>query len=85
MVDLGSVVDVEDVHGVRVFLDAVDDPVRSPAGSVAAGQGPEQRFAYAVRVDRECGIAELQDRRGHRFRETVRDRAPRRGLKPDLI
>jgi hypothetical protein len=41
VVDLGSVVDVEDVHGARVFFDAVDDPVGSPAGTVAAGQRPE--------------------------------------------
>src|SRR5580704_7174105 len=85
VVDLGSVVDVEDVNGARVLLDAVDDPVGSPTGSVAAGQWPEQRFAYPVRVDRQCGVAELQDRRGHRFREAVGDRALRGGLEPDLI
>ena len=47
-------VDVEDVNGARVLLDAVDDPVGSPTGSVADGQWPEQRFAYPVRVDRQC-------------------------------
>jgi hypothetical protein len=40
VVDLGSAVDVEDVHGAHVFFDAINDPVGSPAGSVAAGQGP---------------------------------------------
>jgi hypothetical protein len=33
VVDLGSVFDVEDVHGARVFFNAVDDPVGSAAGS----------------------------------------------------
>ena len=41
VVDLGSVIDVEDMHDARGFLDAVDDPVGPPAGTVAAGQGPK--------------------------------------------
>jgi hypothetical protein len=85
VVDLGAVIDVKDVNCERVFLDAVDDPVGPPAGSVAAGQGPEQWFAYTVRVDRQCGIAELQDSRGHGLREALGDRTPRGGLEAYLI
>jgi hypothetical protein len=75
MVDLGSVIDIEDVHGARVFFDAVDDPVGCRPGSVTAGQGPEKWSAYTVRVDRQCGIAELRDRNRHLLRETLGDRA----------
>jgi hypothetical protein len=36
VVDVGAVVDVENVHGARGVVDAVDDPVGSAAGAVAA-------------------------------------------------
>ena len=49
-VELGAVVNVEDV----------DDPVGAAAGSVTARERAEQRFADAVRVDRQRGLAEFQ-------------------------
>ena len=54
-------VDVEDVDGVVFFVDPVDDPVGAAAGSVTTRQRAEQRFADAVRVDREGGLAEFQN------------------------
>jgi hypothetical protein len=59
-VGFGAVVDVEDVDDAVVFIDPVDDPVRAAEGSMTASQRAEQRFADAVRVDREGGLAELQ-------------------------
>ena len=41
VVDVGAVVDVEDVHGAGVLLDPVHDPVGAAAGAVAAGQRTE--------------------------------------------
>jgi hypothetical protein len=59
-VDPGALVDVEDVDGAVVFVDSVDNPVGAASGSMAAGQGAEQRLADAVRADGEGGFAELQ-------------------------
>src|SRR5438034_1238832 len=59
-VDLGAVVNVEDMDGAAVFIDPVDDPVGAAAGSVTACERAEQRFAGAVRVDRQGGLAEFQ-------------------------
>ena len=53
MVDVGAMIDVENVHGARILLDPVDDPVGTAPRSVAAGQGPEQRLADPVWVDRK--------------------------------
>jgi hypothetical protein len=50
-------VDVEDVDGSSVLLDPVDDPVGAAPGSVPACEGAEHRFADAVRIDREGGLA----------------------------
>lgn len=41
VVDVGAVVDVEDVHGGGVLLDPIHDPVGAAAGAVAAGQRTE--------------------------------------------
>ena len=64
VVDLRAVVDVEDVDGAIGLVDPVDDPVGAAAGSMTAGQGTEQRFANAVRVDGQGGLAEFQHRGG---------------------
>jgi hypothetical protein len=44
-VDVRAVVNVEDMHGSGVLVDAVDDPVRAPPRAVAALERPEQRLA----------------------------------------
>ena len=59
-VDLGAVVDVEDVDGASFLLDPVDDSVGAAPGSVTACDGAEQRFTDAVRIDRQGGLAEFQ-------------------------
>src|SRR6266487_1196847 len=83
--DVSAVIDVEDVHGAGAFVDPVDDPVGAPAGAVAAGEGPEERLADAVRADRERGIAELEYRGCHGFGQPRYDRAPGGGLEPDVV
>ena len=60
-------VDVEDVDGTGVLVDPVDDPIGAAPGSVTACEGAEQRFADAVRVDREGGFTEFQHGGGHCF------------------
>ncbi len=72
-------------HRAGVFLDPVDDPVGTAPSGVAAGEGPGQRRANAVGVDREGGSAELQYRGCDGLREPLGDRAPRGRLKPDLV
>jgi hypothetical protein len=67
VVDIGAVVDVEDVHGAAVLIYPVDDPVGSATGPKATGERAEKRLAYPVRVRCERGIAELQYRRGYRL------------------
>lgn len=51
-VDLGAVVDVEDVNAASFLLDPVDDSVGAAPGSVTACERAEQRFTDAVRIDR---------------------------------
>src|SRR5580658_1262192 len=70
---LCAVVDVEDVDGLGVLLDPVDDPVGAAPGSVTASQRPEQRFTDAVRVDCEGGLAEFQHSGGDRLGKPLRD------------
>jgi hypothetical protein len=59
-VDLGAVVDVEDLDRSGVFLDSIDNPVCAAPCSVAASQRAEQRLTDAVRVDSKGSLAELQ-------------------------
>jgi hypothetical protein len=80
-VDLGTVVDVENVDGMGIFL----DPVGAAQGSVTVGQGAEQRFTDALRVDRKSGLAEFQHGRGDRLGKPLRDSPPRGRLEPDLV
>ncbi len=63
-VDPGAVVDVEDVDGAVVFVDSVNDPVGAASGSMAAGQGAEQRLTDAGRADGERGFGERPIERG---------------------
>jgi len=63
-VDLGAVVNVEDMDGAAIFVDPVDDPVGAAAGSVTACERAEQRFADAVRGDCQGGPTELQNGSG---------------------
>ena len=41
MVNLGAMIDVENMHGVRVLIDPVDEPVGTAPGSVAPRQWAE--------------------------------------------
>jgi hypothetical protein len=67
VVDVGAVVDVENVYGARVLIYPVDDSIGSATGSMAAGERAPKRLAHPVRVLCERGIAELQHRCGYRL------------------
>ena len=69
VVDLGAVIHVEDVHNLRGFLDAVDDPVGPPAGSVEPARGPNS--GLPTRRGLSASAASQNSRTGpcsHRFR-----------------
>ena len=83
-VDLGAVVDVEDLDRAGVFLDSIDNPVCAAPCSVAASQRAEQRLTDAVRADSKGSLAELQHGSGDRLGKPLRDRPPRGWLEPDL-
>src|SRR5262249_58498849 len=78
-VDIGSVVDVEDGDRSGVVVDAVDDAVGAASGPVAAVQSSEEWFAYAVGVDGQGLLAELQHGGGDRFGQSVGDGPPSGG------
>src|SRR5260370_27831461 len=84
-VDVGAVVDVEDVHGAGVFVDAVDEPVGSAPGAVAAGEGGEQRLADTVWADSERGVAEFEDGCGDSLGQPVGDRPSGGRLEADVV
>lgn len=60
VVNLRTVVDVEDVDNAAVLVDPVDDAIGASPGTMTASERPEQRLAHPMRVDRKRGIAELQ-------------------------
>jgi len=64
-VDIGSVCDADDLDGVLVLVDSVDDPVRAPVGRIQAGQIGAERLADAAGVAGEGGIDELVAGCGH--------------------
>jgi hypothetical protein len=45
VIDLGAVVDVEDVGHPAGVVDPVDDAIGAAPGAVTTGQRPEQRLA----------------------------------------
>lgn len=85
MIDVGAVVDVEDLHTASVLVDAVDDAVGAPTSTVAAGQRAGQRLSDSLRVGGERSIAELHNGGGDGFGQPVGDRAPSGWLEPDVI
>lgn len=85
MVDLRAVVDIEDVDHAADLIDPVDDAISAAPGAVAARKRPEQWLADPLRIDRQCGIAELQHSRGDSFRKPLGNRPPGSRLEPDLI
>jgi hypothetical protein len=50
-VDLGAVVDVQDVHSPGLFVNAVDDPVGAPACAVQPDNDPNSGLPT------RCGLA----------------------------
>src|SRR5262249_44711620 len=84
-VDIGSVVDVEDGDRSGVVVDAVDDAVGAASGPLAAGQKSEEGFAYAVGVDGQGLLAELQHGGGDRFGQSVGDGPPSGGQETEVV
>lgn len=64
MVNVAATIDVKNMDGTGGFIDAVHDPVGAAPRTVTAGQRAEQRLANTLRIDSQCGFAELQDRGG---------------------
>lgn len=60
VVDVGSVIDVENVYNSCLIIDAVDDPVGPASGVMTSGEWTKQRSADKVRAEGECSVAELQ-------------------------
>lgn len=85
VVDLGAVVNVEDVDNAAVLVDPVDDAIRAAPGTMATGERPKQRLANPIRIDCKRGIAKLQHGSGNGFRESLGDRSPCGRLEPDLV
>ena len=85
VMDLRTVVDVEDVHNPAALLDPVDDAVSPAPGAVTSRQWPEQRLPDPLRIDRKRSIAELQDRGGNSFRKPLGNRSPCSRLKTDFV
>src|SRR6516162_8605078 len=85
MVDLGAVVNVEDVDNAAVLVDPVDDAITAAPGAMATGERSKQRLADPMRIGRKRGIAELQHGGGNGFRKPLGDRSPCGRLEPDLV
>jgi hypothetical protein len=68
VVDIGAVVDVENVHGAGALIYPIHDAVGSATSTMAASERAEKRLAYPVWVLGECGIAKLQHGCGNRLR-----------------
>src|SRR5215510_4824323 len=85
VVDLGTVVNVEDMDHAAVLVDPVDDAIGAAPGTVATGERPEQRLANPVTIVRERGIAELQHGGSNGFRKPLGNRSPGGSLEPDLV
>jgi DNA-binding transcriptional MerR regulator len=85
VVDLGAMIDVENVNDAAALVDPVDDAIGAAAGTMTTCQRPEQRLADPLRVDRKCGLAQLEHRGGDALRKPVGKRSPCGRLEPDLV
>src|SRR5262249_14923134 len=85
VVDLRTMIDVENVDDVVALVDPVDDAIGAASGTMTTCQRPKERLADPLRVDRKCSLAELQYRSGNALRKPLGDRSPRSWLEPDLI
>ena len=68
MINLRTVINVGDLNGTAAVVDPINDPVCAAPGAMAAGQGPGQRLADAVWIDRQRGMAEFE----HSGRDSLR-------------
>jgi hypothetical protein len=85
MVDLRTMIDVENVDDMVALVDPVDDAIGAASGTMTTCQRPEQRLADPVRVDSKCSLAELQHRSGNALRKPLGDGSPCSLLEPDLV
>ncbi len=79
-VNVSAVIDVEDVHRAAGLIYPVHDPVCAAARTATAREGPEERLAHSLRVDRERGFAELKHRGGNGLGKPLADSAAGGGL-----
>ena len=85
VVDLRTMVNVENVDNPAVFLDPVDDAVGPAPGAVTSREWPEKWFADPLGIERKRGIAELQHRGRNGFRKPLGNRSPCSRLETDLV
>jgi hypothetical protein len=84
-VDVGPVIDIEEVNHACRYFDSVPDAVRTASSTAATCQRAEQGFADTVRVRRKWPGTELQDGRCDNLGQGLGDRPAGRTEKADLV
>src|ERR1035437_10335222 len=82
-VDVGSVVDTQDLDPVRGVVDVVEDPVWASTGAVGAIEFSLERLADPSGCPREIAEDELDDRRNDSWRDVAQ--VPARGGREDHL
>jgi len=82
-VDVGSVVDAQDLDPVSGVVDVVEDPVRASTGAVGAFEFSLERLADLSGCPREVAEDELDDRRNDSWRDAAQ--VPARGGREDHL
>lgn len=85
MVDVSTMVNIENFDDMCLFVDAVDDAVGPAACPMAASQRAEERLADPARAQGQGRLTEFKHRRCYRLREPFGDGAARSGLESYLI
>src|SRR5947209_5675344 len=74
MVDIATMIDIDDCDGAGSVIDAVDDPVRAATGTEPVVQRGKQPLAYPVRFTDQRSRHELVRRDGDRLRQALAER-----------
>src|ERR1035437_6441382 len=82
-VDVGSVVNAQDLDPISGVVDVVEDPVRAPTGAVGAFEFSLERLADLSGCPREVAEDELDDRRNDSWRDAAQ--VPARGGREDHL
>ena len=85
VVNLRTMIDVEDMDNVVSVVDPVDDAIGAAPGTVTTGKWPEQRLAGPMRVDGKGSLAELEYRGGNALWKALGNGPARSWLEPYLV